>query len=393
MPDNDAPDDTAPDAAPAFPRQTAQAIALLTLAVLAIFYTLSITADLVIPLILAMMLKLMLQPVMRLLSGRLKLPEAVSALLVMLALAAVVIAIGLSIVVPASGWVDKAPAGLKTLQDQVSVLRGPLDAAQRMFQGTEHMIVPGAPFASPPSPEQAPAQSATPAPAPAPSPFNLGSIGISILLGTQQFFGRLFVLLISLFFMLAAGDTMLRKLVEVVPRLEEKKHVVFIAGEIEDNISGYLFTITAINLGFGVLVGLATWASGIADPLLWGTVAFMLNYIPIIGPIIGIAIMFLVGLLTFEHALPALGPAAAYLALHVLEGELVTPLLLARRFTLSPLLVILSLLFWTWLWGVPGAFLSVPLLAMTKIVCDRIPSLAPLGHMLGPGGRRSGTTS
>jgi predicted PurR-regulated permease PerM len=385
MPDDAEPDaelDGAPDGNT---RQTAQTIALLTLAVLAVLYTLSVTADLVIPLVLAIMLKLMLQPVMRLLSNRLKLPEAVGALLVMLALAAAVVAIGLSIAVPASGWVDKAPAGLRTLQEQVSVLRAPLAAAQEMLQGTEHLIVPGAPYGEPAAPA---APAAKQAAAPAPSPFNLGSIGVSILLGTQQFFGRLFVLVISLFFMLAAGDTMLRKLVEVAPRLHEKKHIVFIAGEIEDNISAYLFTITAINLGFGVLVGVAIWLSGIADPLLWGTVAFLLNYIPIIGPVIGIGLMFLVGLLTFEHALPALVPAAIYLGLHLLEGECVTPLLLARRFALSPVLVILSLFFWTWLWGVPGAFLSVPLLAIAKIVCDRIPVLAPLGHMLGPGGRR-----
>jgi predicted PurR-regulated permease PerM len=383
-------DDSDP-APPATPRPTAQTLALLTIAVLVLLHALSVAADLVIPLVLAMMLKLMLQPVMRLLSGRLRLPEAISALLVMLAMAAVVVAIGLSIAVPASGWIDKAPAGLRTLQEQVSVLRAPLAAAQEMLHGTERMIVPGAPYTEPAAPPPA-ADKKAEAP-PAPSPFDLGSIGISILLGTQQFVGRLFVLLVSLFFMLAASDTMLRKLVEVVPRLEEKKHVVFIAGEIEDNISAYLFTITAINLGFGVIVGLAIWLSGIADPLLWGTVAFLLNYIPIIGPVIGIGVMFLVGLLTFEHALPALVPAAAYLALHLVEGEFVTPLLLARRFTLNPLLVILSLFFWTWLWGVPGAFLSMPLLAIAKIVCDRIPRLAPLGHMLGPGGRRNGPPS
>jgi predicted PurR-regulated permease PerM len=372
--------------APATSRRTVQTIALVTLAALAVLYSLSVAADLVIPLVLAIMLKLMLQPVMHLLSGRLSLPEPLGALLVMLALAAAVVAVGLSIAVPASGWIDKAPAGLHTLQNQVSLLRAPLAAAQDLLRDTEHQLVPGAP------PEARPA-SPPAKPAPAASRFDLGSIGISILLGTQQFVGRLLVLVVTLFFMLAAGDTMLRKLVEVVPRLEEKKHVVFIANEIQDNVAAYLFTITAINLGFAVLVGIATWLTGIADPLLWGTVAFLLNYIPIIGPIIGIAMVFLAGLLTFGHALPALGPAAIYLALHLLEGELVTPLLLARRFALSPVLVILSLFFWTWLWGVPGAFLSMPLLAITKIVCDRIPALAALGHMLGAGSRRDTAAS
>jgi predicted PurR-regulated permease PerM len=221
------------DSDPATPQRTVQTIALSTVAVLAVLYSLSVAADLVIPLVLAIMLKLMLQPVMHLLSGRLPLPEPLSALLVMLALAAIVVAVGLSIAVPASGWVDKAPAGLRTLQNQVSLLRAPLAAAQNMLQETEHQIVPGAPL------ESSPAAPATPPakPPPAASPFDLGSIGISILLGTQQFVGRLFVLVVTLFFMLAAGDTMLRKLVEVTPGLEEKKHIVFIAGEIQDNVA------------------------------------------------------------------------------------------------------------------------------------------------------------
>src|ERR1019366_3606925 len=103
---------------------------------------------------------------------------------------------------------------------------------------------------------------------------------------------------------------------------------------------------------------------GLGDPLLWGTVAFLLNYVPIVGPLIGIGTIFFVGLLTFGHVLPALLPAAIYLGVHLTEGQLVTPLLLARQFTLSPLIVIVSLFFWDWMWGIPGALLSVPLLAI-----------------------------
>jgi len=158
---------------------------------------------------------------------------------------------------------------------------------------------------------------------------------------------------------------------------------VEIAREIEGNISMYLATITVMNLLVGTLNGLQVWLFGMGAPLLWGTVAFLLNYIPILGPLTGVMIFLVVGLLTFSSPWFALVPAGVYLLIHVLEGETITPMLLAKRFTLNPLLVILSLFFWDWLWGVPGAFLSVPLLAVFKILCDHIEALTPIGHMLG----------
>jgi predicted PurR-regulated permease PerM len=158
--------------------------------------------------------------------------------------------------------------------------------------------------------------------------------------------------------------------------------------EIERNISGYLATITVMNILVGLANGLAMWALGMPDPLLWGVVAFLLNYIPILGPITGIAMFFFVGLFSSPSLLMACAPPAIYFVVHVIEGETVTPMLLARRFTLNPVLVIVALFFWDWLWGVPGALLAVPLLAITKIVCDRIPSLTPLGHLLGAASKR-----
>ena len=156
-----------------------------------------------------------------------------------------------------------------------------------------------------------------------------------------------------------------------------------IASEIEENVAGYLATITVMNLAVGALSGLQVWLLGMPDPLLFGTLAFLLNYIPIIGPMTGVVLFFIVGLFTFSNPLFAFVPAGIYLALHVLEGETITPMLLARRLTLNPVLVIVSLFFWDWMWGVPGALLSVPLLAVAKIVCDRLPGLHAVGHMLG----------
>jgi predicted PurR-regulated permease PerM len=120
----------------------------------------------------------------------------------------------------------------------------------------------------------------------------------------------------------------------------------------------------------------------VGDPILWGTVAFLLNYVPILGTALGVLIFLLAGLLTTETLWQALLPAGLYLGLHLIEGETVTPMLLTRRFTLNPVLVITSLVFWFWMWGIPGVIVSVPMLAIAKIICDRVRPLAAFGHFL-----------
>jgi predicted PurR-regulated permease PerM len=167
-----------------------------------------------------------------------------------------------------------------------------------------------------------------------------------------------------------------------MPRFSNKRQVVDISKQIESDISAYLVTITAMNTAVGIATALVMSFTGVGDPILWGTVAFLLNFVPILGPVLGVVIFILAGLLTIDTLWLAMLPAGLYLGIHLIEGEIITPLLLARRFTLNPVLVILSLVFWFWMWGVPGAILSVPMLAITKIVCDRVRPLAAFGHFL-----------
>jgi predicted PurR-regulated permease PerM len=186
-----------------------------------------------------------------------------------------------------------------------------------------------------------------------------------------------------LFFLLVSGDLFLRKLVEILPTFGDKKQAVEMSHEVEHNVSAYLVTISVMNLLVGGATALAMWIIGLPDPVLWGTLAFLLNYVMILGPLTAVVIFFAVGLLTFPSLLHALLPPAVYLGIHVIEGEFVTPMLVAHRFTLNPVLVIGSLIFWEWMWGIPGALLAVPMLAVTKIVCDRVRPLTPIGHFLG----------
>ena len=171
-------------------------------------------------------------------------------------------------------------------------------------------------------------------------------------------------------------------MVEILPKFSDKRQAVDISQQIEEDISAYLVTITAMNAVVGVATAAAMYLCGLGDPLLWGATAFLLNYIPILGPLFGTVIFLLAGMLSFDSLWWALLPPALYFGIHLVEGEALTPMLLARRFTLNPVLVILSLVFWFWMWGVPGAILAVPMLAILKIVCDRLRPLKALGHFL-----------
>ncbi len=347
-------------------------LALAVLAVLAVFYTLHFAAAIILPLIMALLLNLLLLPAKRWLTERLHLPTALAALLLIVALFAVVIGVAALLVLPATSWVSKAPEAFEALQKKLAFIGSVVEFARHATDRVREAMQPSGGSVGGPPP-QATAQPAA----------NMGGVGMALLRGTRVALGQLLTLLVVLFFLLSYGDSLLRRVVEVLPGFGEKRQLVRIALEIEHNISVYLLTITVMNLLVGIANGVSMWAQGMPDPLLWGTLAFLLNYIPILGPFTGVVIFFLVGLFVASSVWGALLPPAIYLMVHVIEGETVTPMLLARRLTLNPVLVIVSLFFWDWMWGVIGAFLAVPLLAIAKIVCDRIPTLVPLGHVLG----------
>jgi predicted PurR-regulated permease PerM len=328
--------------------------------VLALLATAYVASEIVLPLVFAVILKLLLQPAMRMLE-RLHVPRIFAALLLILALFGTIVGLGTAISGPAGTWAAKLPEGIPRLQERLSFMREPIDTLQRFLQDVENFGGTG------PSPNAA-----------ASGPTLL----TKLFTGTRNFASGLFTTVLFLFFLLMSGDIFLHRLVEIMPRFSSKRQVVEISQQIESDISAYLVTITIMNAAVGIAVALAMWLTGVGDPILWGTVAFLLNYVPILGTALGVVIFLLAGMLTIDTLWLALLPAALYLGFHLIEGETVTPMLLARRFTLNPVLVIISLVFWFWMWGIPGAILSVPMLAITKIICDRVRPLAAFGHFL-----------
>jgi predicted PurR-regulated permease PerM len=188
--------------------------------------------------------------------------------------------------------------------------------------------------------------------------------------------------LVLLYLLLASGDLFLQKLVHVMPTLHDKKSAVEISHEIQQNISNYLFSVSLINIGLGIVVSGGLYFMGVPNAAMWGMLVALLNFVPYFGPAAGIILLGAVGLLTFDTLWQAILPPAWYLLLHLLEANLITPVLLGRRFTLNPVVVFVSLIFWTWLWGVSGALLSVPILVSIKVICDRVPAMSPVSELL-----------
>jgi predicted PurR-regulated permease PerM len=339
--------------------RTVVQVGLLALALLAACY---IAAEIILPIVLAFVLMLVLQPVMRLFE-KLHLPRTLAALAIILVLFGSVVGLGAALSGPAVSWAEKLPDGIPRLQERLTFLSKPIQTLQKFLHRAEGLT-----------------QGAEPAIATV--AVQGSTLNDKVLSATRAIMGGLFTTVLVLFFLLVSGDLFLRRLVEILPRFKDKRQAVEISQQIEADISVYLITITIMNLVVGIATAGVAALCGLGDPLLWGTVAFLLNFVPVLGPLIGVIVFVLAGLLSIDALWLAFVPAGVYLLVHIIEGETITPMLLAKRFTINPVLVILALVFWYWMWGVPGAILATPMLAITKIVCDRIQPLTAIGHFI-----------
>ncbi len=315
------------------------------------------------PLVLAIMLSFLLRPVVKALA-RFNVPEALGAGLV-LAVALFVLGHGVSrLTQPAAQWLAQAPESLRNVERKFHELLRPAHQLNQAASEVEGLA-------------KGPEGQATPK-----VEVKQSALADALLSRTTSFVAGAIETVVLLFFLLAAGDRLMQKLVKVLPTLHNKKRAVTIAHEVQSSISTFLFTTTLINACVGVIVASALYFIGMPNPVLWGVLAGVLNFIPYFGPFTGVLVLLLAGLLTYDRLGQSLTPPLIYLGIHALESNFITPMILGRRLTLSPLLIFASLMFWTWLWGIPGALLSVPLLMTLKIFCDHFKPLASLGELL-----------
>jgi len=341
-----------------------RSISITGIFLLGLLYSLYFAREFLLPVVLAFILSFLLAPAVRWMN-RLRIPQVIGAVIIVAGL------VGLSaygvyrLATPAQQWLQKAPSSFNTVRRKLQALLEPMQKAQQTTAQIEKMTTLNK------------EQDVTTVEIKKPG------LGEFFFTGTQNFLIGAGVTVVLLYFLLASGDLFLLKLVKVLPTLEDKKRAVEICREVERNISKYLWTITLVNAGLGLALALAMSVLGMPNPSLWGVMAAFFSYVPYLGPTTGILSLGMASALTFDDPVRIFLPPAAYFLLAIVEGNFLTPLVLGRRLALNPVVIFVWLIFWAWVWGVPGAVLAVPLLAILKIVCDHLKPLSALGEFLG----------
>jgi predicted PurR-regulated permease PerM len=340
-----------------------RSLAITGLFVLAALYTLYFARAFFLPIVLAVLLDFLLSPLIRGMK-RLRIPEPLGAALVIVAVLGTVSLAMYGLVGPAKEWAARLPQSVREAEDRLRKLRGPVEQVSKTAEQVEEATKLDGPETQ--------------------EVVVRGPSLTERLFGTTQtIVATTIEVIILLYFLLAAGDLFLQKLIKVLPQFRDKKKAVTIARETESSISTYLVTVTLMNIGLGLAVAAVMFLIGMPNPLLWGAMAALAEFVPYLGATALVAVLTLAGLVTFEQVGHALLVPAAYLGVNVAQSQFIYPLVLGHRLTLNPVAILIGLVFWWWIWGIPGAFLAVPLLATFKIFCDHIEALAPIGEFLG----------
>ena len=316
---------------------------------LALLYTVTLVKALIIPLVLAAFIGLALNPIVAR-GTRHRIPRWLGASVLMTTLiAGIVSGIGL-LTDPALSWLHSAPSQIRSFIPKLQHFTRPLEAASRATQ----TLVNGHPGLSAQNP---------------------GDVAISVwdvLAGAPKVLAAVLTVLLLVYFFLVYGDLILRRLVEIAPNFGYKRHAVSIVRGIQTEVSRYILTTILINASLGVVTAAMLYLLHVPDALLWGTVAMFANFIPYVGAIVTTATLLFVGLIHFEVLANALLPALCFAGITAVEGNLITPMILGRRMRVSPIAILVWLLIWGWLWGVPGALLAVPMLTSAKLIAERV---------------------
>lgn len=351
---------------------------------------LTLARNFLMPIVLACLLALVFAPLRRWLY-RHGIPSSLSAFVIVVSIMVGGAAVVASVAVPAREWVSDAPQILAKVERRLSELKPVADRLRELDKSIGDVMEGES---VPTSRADTPAQVAGAEPPKADvtgdgkgdtivvqsdktSSFLVQAATTAPTMVAQSLFT-----MILLFFLLGSGDMFLEKIVRSAPTRTEKERAISIVVDIERKLSRYLFTITLINAGLGVSIGLTMWMFGMPSPLLFGVIGFLFNFAPYVGAISGTVIALVVGIVSLDSLGGAFGAAAAYFALTSIEGQLVTPWLVGRNLRLNTVVVFVSVMFWAWTWSVVGILVATPLLVSIRTFCEHVPSLRSLGRFL-----------
>jgi predicted PurR-regulated permease PerM len=339
-----------------------RSVSLIVIATILVFGALYFAREFFIPVALAALLSLVFSPIVRVMA-RWHIPYPAGAAVVLALVIGAVGGGGYMIAGPVRAWVTAAPVALPKAArklravvrpvEQVSRAATQVEQATRTDTPTRDVVVQGPSLSS-----------------------RVAGTSAAVL-------GGILEVLLLLYALLAVGDLFLQKLVGMLPRRGDREKAVSIARATESSISAYLGLTALINVSEGAVVAAAMAMLGMPTPLVWGSLVAIAEFVPYVGMLVMSAVLTVAALTTFDTVPHALVVPAVYLAINFVQGNIVTPLVMSRRLTLNPVAIFVSLALWWWLWGIAGALLAVPLLAVFKIVCDHVESLASIGAFLG----------
>ena len=343
-----------------------RSFALNGLFILALFYTIYFARAVLLPVVLALMLSFLLAPIVRALA-KAKIPPPAGAAVLLIGLVAL-LGYGISfLATPAAGWLEKAPYGMEQLKEKLLPLKKPMEQVAQASGEIEKLAAPEAPAI----------------PGATTVELKQADGGVSDMINsTPEVIVSAVLLLILVYFLLAYDGVFLGKIVKMLPKLTDKKRAVCILQEIEQHVSRYLLTVTLINIGLGIVVGITVGLLGLSNPIMWGVLVAVLNFVPYLGALTGIICMTIGAVLSYDSLSYAMLFPASYLVIATIEGNLVTPWVMGRSLTLNPVAILLSIAFWGWIWGIAGVILAVPILAAFKIFCAHIKQMEGIAEFL-----------
>jgi predicted PurR-regulated permease PerM len=339
---------------------------LQSLLFLAIIGSMYLARDFLLPVVLALFVALTLRPAVRFLQ-RWHVPPWLAATIFVVLIVTTAFLFGYILQMPIAAWIDQAP---QLQQKFTSKFAGITDLFARFSNLTDQIQNAAAPAAGQPVQEVVVRQHALP------------GIMVSLTGYPIQFGVTLAATLVIAVFLLASGDMFYEKLVRTLPNLSARKQALHIVYAIEDEVSTYVLTLTAVNAVLGLLIATTFGALGMPSPYLWGLLIFVVNFVPYIGTISGVVLASFMAVVTFDSVSYALLVPLSYTAWSLLESEIVRPLILGRRFQMNAVAILLSIAFWSWLWGIAGAAIAVPALITLKIFCEHMDGLTGLGEFL-----------
>lgn len=358
---------------------------LLLLAVLTAVY---FTRDVLLPIVIALILMLTLLPLVRWLERR-SIPSGVSAVVIVLGLAGLVGGMGYALSGPMQQLATEAPAMADAFKEKAG---GILDRVRRIQEQADAVAADAAATEAPEAEvvmvdTNGDGEANTPVVIAPTAPTTVvasdkPTLSQQVVSALTSALSSIAAALVLTIFLLAGGDFYHRRIVEAAPRLRDKKQALTIIRDVERQISRYLGAIFTINALLGVAVGVSMWLLGMPMAIVWGFLAFVLNFIPFVGNVLNVILVALVALVEKETLLGAAGPPLVLMLLSLIESNIVTPLFIGRRLELNTVSQLVMVAFWTWIWGVPGAILAVPFLVVVKAITDNVESLQVVSTFL-----------